>query len=72
MEWEMRSLTESVAITGNCTANGKWEMRSVESRNEIDRVASLEIALQRAWHLFLQMATWWRTRMRAWLVMYAP
>ena len=46
MEWEMRSLTESVAITGNCTANGKWEMRSVESRNEIDRVASLEIALQ--------------------------
>ena len=27
---------------------------------------------QGCWHLFLQMATWWRTRMRAWLVMYAP
>ena len=46
MKWEMRSMPNRVAITGNCTANGKWEMRSVESRNEIDRVASVEIALQ--------------------------
>jgi len=39
MDWEMRLMIESSRGHWKLHWNGKWEMRSVESRNEIDRVA---------------------------------